>query len=91
MSLAIRSIGWPVCVGQNLVEHFAGLEDFVGLDFDVRNLAADLAVGLMDHHLGVRQGEALALGAAGQQHGAAAGGQADAVGGHRALRICIVS
>ena len=86
MSLAIRSSGWPVCCGQNLVEHFAGLEDFVGLNLDVRDLPADLAVRLVDHDLGVRQGVALALGAAGQQHGAAAGGQAHAVGGHRAGR-----
>src|SRR5437899_2470435 len=40
----------------------------------------------MDHDLGVRQGEAVALGSAGQQDGAAAGGHADAVGGHRAFQ-----
>ena len=62
----------------------AGLEDFLGLDFDVGDLAADLPVGLVDHDLGMRQGEALALGAAGQEHGPAAGRQADAVGRHRA-------
>ena len=41
-------------------------------------------VRLVHHDLGVRQGEALALGAADQQDRAAAGGQADAIGGHRA-------
>src|SRR5262245_38379776 len=29
-------------LGQNLVEHAARLQDFVGLNLDVRNLAADL-------------------------------------------------
>ena len=84
MSLAIRSIGWPVWLARISLSASRVLEDFVGLDLDVGDLAADLAVGLVDHHLGVRQGEALALGAAGQEHGAAAGRQADAVGGHRA-------
>ena len=60
------------------------LEDLLGLNLDIRDLAADLAVGLMDHHLGMGQGESLSLRPAGQQHGAAAGRQADAVGGHRA-------
>ena len=35
----------------------SALEDLLGLDLDVGDLAADLAVGLMDHDLGVRQGE----------------------------------
>ena len=89
VEIAVGVLGDPLdrlagVVGQDLVEHFAGLEDLVGLDFDVRDLPADLAVGLVDHHLGVRQGEALALGAAGQEHRPAAGGQADAIGGHGA-------
>ena len=70
--------------GQDGVERLAGLEDFVGLDFDVGDLPADLSVGLVDHHFGVGQGEALALGPAGQEDRAAAGRQAHAVGGHRA-------
>ena len=51
-------------LGQDFVEAMAFLDDFVGLDFDVGNLAADLAPGLVDHDLGVGQGVALALGAA---------------------------
>ena len=54
--------------GQDLVEDVAGLEDFLGLDLDVGDLPAHLAVRLVDHHLGVRQGETLALRAAGQEH-----------------------
>ena len=76
MSLAIRSIGLAGVAGEDLVEHVAGLEDLLGLDLDVGDLAADLAVGLVDHDLGVGQGEPLALGAAGQQHRPAAGRQA---------------
>ena len=59
--------------------------DLLGLDLDVGDLAADLAVRLVDHDLRVRQGEPLALGAAGQQDRGARGGHADAVGRDRAL------
>ena len=67
VKVAVGVLGDPLdglagVLGQDLVEHFAGVEDFVGLDFDVGDLAADLAVGLVDHDLGVRQGEAFALG-----------------------------
>src|SRR5436190_13965115 len=60
---------------QDLVEALTILEDLVGLNFDVGNLPADLAPGLVDHDLRVRQGEALALGAGGQNDGRAAGRQ----------------
>ena len=74
-------MGWPVW-GKDLVQHLAGFEDFVGLDFDIRDLPADLAVGLVDHDFGVRQGEAFALGAAGQKHRPAAGRHTHAIGRH---------
>ena len=45
----------------------------------------DLAVGLVDHDLRVRQGEPPPLGAAGQQDRGARGGHADAVGRDRAV------
>src|SRR5438105_4242373 len=56
VEIAIGVLGDPVdwlagVIGQNLIEHVAGLEDLVGLDLDIGDLAADLAVGLMDHHL----------------------------------------
>ena len=41
----------------------------------------------MDHHLGIGQGNALALGPGGQQESAHAGRHADADGGHVALDI----
>ena len=72
-------------LGQDLVDHLLALDDLLGLDLDVGDLAAHLAVGLMDHDLGVRQGEPLALGPAGQEDRGARGGQADAVGRDRAL------
>ena len=89
VEIAIGILGDPLdglagVRGEDAVEHLAGLEDFLGLDLDVGDLAAHLPVGLMDHHLGVGQREALALGAAGQQHRPAAGGQSHAVGGHGA-------
>ena len=71
-------------LGEDGVEHFAGVQDLVGLDFDVGDLAAHLPVGLVDHHLGVRQGEAFSLGAAAEEHGPAAGGHPHAIRRHRA-------
>ena len=53
--------------GEDLVDDVPALDDLLGLDLDVGDLPADLAIGLMDHDLGVRQREAAALGAAGQQ------------------------
>ena len=80
VSFSITSSGWPVCFDEDLVEPLALLQDLVGLDLDVRDLPADLAVRLVDHHLRVRQAVALALGAGGEQDRRAAGGQAHAVG-----------
>ena len=37
------------------------IEDLLGLNLDVRDLATDLAVGLVDHHFGGGQGEAFLL------------------------------
>ncbi len=35
VSLAIRSIGCPVCSKEDLVEDFAGIDDFLSLDLDI--------------------------------------------------------
>jgi hypothetical protein len=68
--------------GQDQVQLVLHLQDLAGLDLDVRGLALHTAQGLVDHDPAVGQGEALALGAGGQQHGAHGGGHADADGGH---------
>ena len=53
--------GFAGVAGEDLVEGLAGLDDLVGLDLDVGDLAADAAVRLVDHHLAVLQREPLAL------------------------------
>ena len=53
---------------------------------DVGGLALGAAVGLVDEHPGVGQGEPLAPGAAGQDHRGRRRGLADAVGGHVAAQ-----
>ena len=58
-------------LSENLVEGLLGLEDLLGLDLNVGRLAGYPAVGLMDHHLRMRQNVALAFGAGAQEHGAA--------------------
>ena len=70
--------------GQDAVEHVAGVEDFLGLNLDIGDLPTHLAVRLVNHNLGVGQGEAFALGAAGQEDRSAAGSQPYAVGADRA-------
>ena len=67
-------------LGQDPVEPVAGLEHFLGMDLHVRRLALKAAQRLVDHDARMRQREALALGAAGQQYRAHAGGLADADG-----------
>ena len=67
-------------LGQDLVQPVARLEHLARMDLDVRRLALKAAQRLMDHHARVRQAEALALGAAGEQHRAHAGRLADADG-----------
>ena len=62
----------------------------VGVDLDVGSLAGDTLPAdkrLVDQDLGVRQGKALALGAAGQQERAHRGRHADADGGDIALDV----
>src|SRR5262249_36233579 len=50
-------------LGEDLVEAMALLHDLGSLNLDIGDLAADLAPGLMDHHLGIGQSIALVLGA----------------------------
>ena len=56
--------------GQDLVEAVLDAQDLLGLDGDVGGLALGAAPGLVDQDAGVGQGEALAVGARGEQHGA---------------------
>ena len=66
--------------GEHVVEVRLDAEDLLGLDADVGGLSLGAAEGLVDHDAGVRKGEALALGAGGEEDGGHAGGLADAVG-----------
>src|SRR4051812_13794339 len=54
---------------KDLVQAFAQLQDFPRLDLDVRRLPLSPARRLVDHDARVRQREALALRAGGQQEG----------------------
>ena len=65
-------------LGQDLVQALAQVQDFLGVDLDVRGLALEAAHRLVDHDARVGQAEALALGARGQQQRAHAGRLADA-------------
>ena len=71
----------------------AGADEMVGMDLDVGSLSGQTAAltagdeGLVDHDLGVGQGKALALGAAGQQERTHRGGHAHADGGDVTLDI----
>ena len=69
-------------LGQQSVELFLQVEDFLGVDFNIRRLSLETTQRLMNHDARVGQHEALALGAGGEQEGAHAGGLADAQGGH---------
>src|SRR5512135_3546253 len=52
---------------QHLVQPTAQVQDFLGMDFDVRCLALKTAHGLMDHDARIGQAETLALRARGEQ------------------------
>ena len=66
--------------GKDLVEGSLGFYDFLSLDLDVRGLAGDAAVRLMDHHLGMRKDVSLALLSGREKHRTAGIGSSDAVG-----------
>src|SRR3954463_195366 len=72
-------------LGDDLVETLAHVDDLLGVDLDVGRLAGESARDLVDQDLGVGQRHPLALGAAGQQQGAHAHGDADADGLHVGL------
>src|SRR5262245_34047426 len=63
----------PGVLGQYFVESVTRVEHFPGMDFHVRRLALKAAQRLVDHHAGMGQAVALALGTPGEQHGAHAG------------------
>ncbi len=72
-------------LGDDRVKQPFVLEDLFGLDADVFSLAADAAVRLVQHDLGVGQDEAFSLGARHQQDSRSAHRLTDAVGGHGAV------
>eukprot|EP01022_Parablepharisma_sp_SALTPOND_P014695 TRINITY_DN2018_c0_g1_i2.p1 TRINITY_DN2018_c0_g1~~TRINITY_DN2018_c0_g1_i2.p1 ORF type:complete len:1935 (-),score=514.39 TRINITY_DN2018_c0_g1_i2:42295-48099(-) len=67
------------------VETFTQVQDFTRLDLDIRCLALGAAQRLVNHDARVRQREALALGAGGQQESPHGRGQARAQGRHLRL------
>src|SRR5262249_17853709 len=67
----------------DLVEARPQPQDLARLDLDVAGLALEAARGLVDHNVRVRQAEAPALGAGGEQQGAHRGGLANAYGRDR--------
>jgi hypothetical protein len=48
-------------LGHQQVEPLAQAQDVLGMNFDVRRLALEAAERLVDHHVGIGQGDALAL------------------------------
>ena len=61
-------MGWPVASCQPGVQNLAHAQDFAGVNVDIRGLSGQaLHGGLVDHDARIRQAEALALGAFGQQ------------------------
>ena len=70
VSVWIRSIGLAGVQGEDLLEQVAHPQDLLGGELEVGDLAvADLAVRLVQQDPAVRQRQALALGAGGEQHG----------------------
>ena len=75
-------------LGEGLLQPFTHTQHFLGLNLDLRGLAEALVDGrLVDEHTGVRQHQALALGAGGQQNGGGGGGLAEAHGLHVGLDV----
>ena len=71
----------------DLVQILLDPQEMLHIDLHVRDLALRSGRGLMDHDLGIGQGNALALGAGGQQERAHGCGHAHADGGHIALDV----
>ena len=67
VSRAICSTGLPVCFAISTLSRCAQAKDVLGVDLDVGRLALEAAQRLVDHHVGIGQREALALGARGEQ------------------------
>src|SRR5579884_66213 len=70
----------PGVMGKHLVEQIPHPQDLLGLQLYVGGLSGRPPVGLVDEDAGVREGEALAPGPPGQQHGSGRGGLAVAEG-----------
>ena len=68
--------------GEDSGEGFLEFQHVFHVNLHVGGLSLRPAEHLVDHHVGVREGEAFAGGAATEQHGAHAGGLTNAVGVH---------
>ena len=68
--------------GEDSGEGFLEFQHVFHVNLHVGGLSLRPAENLVDHHVGVREGEAFAGGAATEQHGAHAGGLTNAVGVH---------
>ena len=68
-------------IGENLVQVFADALDLLSRNLDLGLLPLSAAARLVNHHHGIRQAEALALGAAREQHRRHGSGHAHADGG----------
>src|SRR5690606_23395576 len=69
-------------LGQNLVDHLAPAQDFLGSNGDVRSLSTSTTRGLMNHYPTVRKAVTLARSSTGEQHGSHAGHHANSIGNH---------
>lgn len=70
---------------ENAIKTITHLEDFLCLNADVGGGTLDATPGLVNHHAGIRESVALALGAGGQEDRAHATCLTDAVGGNGAF------
>src|SRR4051794_34358997 len=69
-------------LGDDFNQALLQLKHVVDLTLDIAGLTLSTAMNLVDHDIGVRQGESLALGSGTQQNGSHARGHAEAISGH---------
>ena len=74
-------------LGQNRVQFLAQSQDFPGVDFNFRSLALYAAQRLVNHDIGMRKGETLALGAGRKKYGRHAGTGTNTDGGYIRLDV----
>ena len=69
-------------MGEDAIEAFFQIEHEANGAFDIRGGAARATGHLVNHHVGIRQAKAFALGAGSEKHGTHRGTNADAIGVH---------